>query len=88
MLYYPRCFSLKHILRPIVIDCSVMAVRVLGVMLSLLFLLRVGAEKPLSIFTEGNGCYLGSHVSVMVLILDYVRSKWSRVHTFDHRIVG
>jgi len=37
-------------------------------------------ETPVNI-TEGFDCYLGSHVGIMVFVLVYVRSKWSRVHT-------
>lgn len=72
-------------LRPIVIDCNVMAESIRSDVV-LVPIEGGGVEKPLSIFTKGR--YLGSHVSVKVLILVYVRSKWPRVHTFDHGIAS
>lgn len=77
MLCYLRCFSLKHILRPVVIDGNVVAESIRND----IFLVPVeggGGETPLNIHRR-NWLLLGTHLSVMVLILVYVRSKWSRV---------
>lgn len=49
MLYYPRCFSLKHILRPIVIDCSVMAESIRSDVVLVVPVEGGGGETPVNI---------------------------------------